>query len=189
MKTRLFMVLTTVIMVTALALGASTTVKAQQGVELSEVSVITAKVVAIDRVDRNVTLLGPDGNVVTVEVSHAARNFDQIEIGDQVKVEYFEAVALYIGKEGQKPEAVAGLVTARAAKGDKPAGVAVEVVDVAATVHAIDKKKRTVTLKGPDGKLVKTKVDKSVKGFDTLKVGDSIHARFTEAIAISVEKP
>jgi hypothetical protein len=135
-------------MVVALALGAVTTVMAQQGVELSELSVITATVVAIDRVDRNVTLRGPDGNVVTVEVGYEARNFDQIEIGDQVKVEYYEAVAMYIGKHGQKPDAVAGLVTARAAKGDKPAGVAVEVVDVAATVHAIDKKKRTVTLKG-----------------------------------------
>ena len=189
MKTRLSIGLITVSMVAALTLGTVSTVKAQQGVELSEVSVMTATVVGIDRVDRNVTLRGSGGNVVTVEVSHAARNFDQIEIGDQVKVEYYEAVAIYIGKHGQKPDAVAGLVTARAAKGDKPAGVAVEVVDVAATVQAIDKKKRTVTLKGPDGKLVKTKVDKSVKGFDTLKVGDTIHARFTEAIAISVEKP
>jgi hypothetical protein len=30
---------------------------------------------------------------------------------------------------------------------------------------------------------------RSVKAFDTLTVGDSIHARYTEAIAISVEKP
>ena len=64
-----------------------------------------------------------------------------------------------------------------------------ETVDVSATVQAIDKKKRTVTLKGPDGKKFKTKVDKSVKAFDTLKVGDSIHVRYTEAIAISVETP
>ena len=189
MKTRLSIRYITLSMIAALTLGTATMVVAQQGVELSEVSVITAKVVAIDRVDRNVTLRGSGGNVVTVEVSHAARNFDQIEIGDQVKIEYYEAVAMYIGKHGQKPEAVAGLVTARAAKGDKPAGVAVETVDVAATVQAIDKKKRTVTLKGPDGKLVTTKVDKSVKAFDTLKKGDSIHVRFTEAIAISVEKP
>ena len=189
MKTRLFIGLITLGMVVALTLGVATTVMAQHGVELSEISVITAKVVAIDRVDRNVTLRGPDGNVVTVEVSHAARNFDQIEIGDQVKVEYYESVALYIGKHGEKPEAVAGLVTARAAKGEKPAGVAVETVDVAATVQAIDKKKRTVTLKGPHGRLVTTTVDKSVKGFDTLKKGDLIHARYTEAIAISVEKP
>jgi hypothetical protein len=189
MKTRLSIVVLTVSIIAALALGAVKTVKAQQGVELGEVAVTTAEVVAIDRVDRNVTLKGPEGNVVTVEVSHAARNFDQIEIGDQVKVEYYEAVAIYLGKRGGKPGAVAGLITARVPEGEKPAGVAVETVDVSATVQAIDKKKRTVTLKGQDGKLVTTKVDKSVEAFDNLKVGDSIHARFTEAIAISVEKP
>ncbi len=58
-----------------------------------------------------------------------------------------------------------------------------------ATVQAIDRKKRKVNLKRPDGKLVTTKVDESVKAFDTLKVGYSIHRRITEAIPISVEKP
>ncbi len=94
-----------------------------------------------------------------------------------------------MGKRGQKPKARAGLVAARSAKGDKPAGVVVEVVDISAKVQAIDREKRKVTLKRPDGKVVITKVDKSMKAFDTLKVGDSIHARITEAIAISVEKP
>jgi len=60
---------------------------------------------------------------------------------------------------------------------------------VSATVQAIDKKKRTVTLDLMDGKKITTKVDKSVKAFDILKKGDSVNARYTEAIAISVEKP
>ena len=160
-----------------------------QGVELGGGVSITAEVVAIDRVDRTLALLGPEGNVVDVEVGYEARNFDQIEIGDQVKVEYYRSVVLYLGKHGQKPGVTPGLVTARSKKGDKPAGVAVEVVDVSAKVKAIDKKKRTVTLELADGKKVTTNVDKSVKAFDTLKVGDSINARYTEAIAISVEKP
>ncbi|MCZ6757115.1 MAG: hypothetical protein O7C39_02430 [Bacteroidetes bacterium] len=171
-----------------LSLGGLSTVSAQ-GVEVGDVVVITAEVVAIDRVDRTVALLGPGGNVVEVEVGHEARNFDQIKLGDRVKVKYYESVALYVGKKGQKPGATAGLVAARSSKGDKPAVLVVEAVDVSATVQTIDKKKRTLTLKRPDGKLVTTKVDKSVKAFDTLKVGDSIHARITEAIAISVEKP
>lgn len=151
--------------------------------------VITAEVVGIDRVDRSVLLLGPEGNVVEVEVSHAARNFDQIEVGDQVKIEYYESVALYLGKHGEKPDASADLVAGRSAKGDKPGGIVVEAVDISATVQTIDRAKRTVTLKGPDGKSVTTKVDPSVKAFDTLKVGDTVHARYTEAIAISVETP
>jgi hypothetical protein len=65
----------------------------------------------------------------------------------------------------------------------------VEAVDVSATVQTIDRSKCTVTLKGPDGKSLTPKVDPSVKAFDTLKVGDSIHARYTEAVAISAETP
>ena len=188
MKSRLSIFLITLSIVTALALGVATTVKAQ-GVEVGDAVVLTAEVVAIDRVDRTLALLDPNGDVVAVEVGHAARNFDQIEIGDQVKVEYYESVALYVGKQGQKPEDDAGLVVARSKKGEKPGVVVAEAVDVSATITAINKKKRKITLKGPDGKKFKTKVDKSVKALDTLKVGDSIHARYTEAIAISVEKP
>ncbi len=58
-----------------------------------------------------------------------------------------------------------------------------------AEVQAINKQKRSVTLKLQDGRNVTTNVDKSVNAFDTLKVGDSVHARYTEAVAISVEKP
>lgn len=188
MKRKMIFVLIAMSVAAVLSLGGLSTVNAQ-GVEVGDAVVITAEVVAIDRVDRTVALLGPRGNVVEVEVGHEARNFDQIQLGDRVKVKYYESVALYVGKKGQKPGATVGLVAARSAKGDKPAVLVVEAVDVSATVQAIDKKKRTLTLKRPDGKLVTTKVDKSVKAFDTLKVGDSIHARITEAIAISVEKP
>jgi len=188
MKRRMTIVLIILSMVAALSLGVSTTINAQ-GVKVGGAVKVTAEVVAIDRIDRTVALLGPRGIVVDVEVGHEARNFDQIELGDRVKVAYYESVAIFIGKKGQKPKAKAWRVVARSAKGDKPAGVVVEVVDVSAKVKAIDREKRKVSLKRPDGKLFTTKVDESVKAFDTLKVGDSIHARITEALAISVEKP
>jgi len=188
MKTRLFNMLIALSMVAALTFGISTTAKAE-GVEFGDGVVITAEVVAIDRVDRTVVLLGSEGNVVAVEVGPEARNFDQIEVGDMVKAKYYESVALYLGKKGEKPGVTRGIVAARSAKGDMPAGAVVETVDVSAEIKSIDKEKRTVTLKLPDGKNVTTKVDKSVKAFDTLKVGDSINARYTEAVAISVEKP
>jgi hypothetical protein len=134
-------------------------------------------------------LLGPEGNIVELEVSHAARNFDQLEVGDQVKVEYYESVALYLGERGQKLEIFAGLVPMQSAKGDNSSDTVVEAVDVSTTVQAIDRTKRTVTLKGPDGKSVTIQVDPSVNTFETLKVGDAVHARYTEATAISVETP
>jgi hypothetical protein len=171
-----------------LALDMATIARAQ-GTGLGDGVVITAEVIGIDRVDRTLMLLGPEGNVVELEVSHAARNFDQIEVGDQVKVEYYESVLLYLGERGQKPEIFAGLVAMRSDKGEDSGGTVVEAVDVSTTVQAIDRTKRTVTLKGPDGKSITAEVDPSVNAFDTLKVGDAVHARYTEATAISVETP
>ncbi len=159
-----------------------------KGVVLRDGVVLTADVVGIDKTDRVLKLRGPDGRVVSLEVSQEARNFDQIEIGDKVRVEYHESVALYLGKHGQKPGVAAGMVAARAAKGDKPAVAVVETIDVSAKIRAIDKANRSVTLELPDGSVSKTHVDSSIKAFDTLKVGDVIHARMTETIAITVEK-
>lgn len=159
-----------------------------QGVELGDGVAITAEVVAIDRTDRTLALMGPEGNVVAVEVGPEARNFDRIRVGDMAKAVYYESVALYLGKKGQKPEVSEGAVAARSAKGDLPAGAIVEAVDVSARIAAIDRKKMAVTLELPDGRKVTTHVDKSVKAFDTIQVGETIHARYTEAIAISVER-
>ncbi len=54
-------------------------------------------------------------------------------------------------------------------------------------MQAINKAKRTVTLKGADGHEETVSVDPSIKEFDNLRVGDMVHVRYTEAIAISVE--
>jgi len=166
------------------------TVSAQDigGVELSEAVLITAEVVAIDREDRVLTLLGPE-NIVDIHVTDEARNFDQVRVGDQVTIKYFQSVALYLGEPGTLPEADAGLIMGRSEEGEKPEGYAVGVVDISASVIRIDKTERGLTLELPDGSGTKIWVDESIKAFDTLKVGDTIHARITKAIAISVETP
>jgi hypothetical protein len=189
MKTRLLIFILTLTFTAILALDMATSARAQ-GIGLGDGVAITAEVVGIDRVDRTLMLLGPEGNIVELEVSHAARNFDQLEVGDQVKVEYYESVALYLGARGQKLEIFAGLVPMQSAKeDDNSSDTVVEAVDVSTTVQAIDRTKRTVTLKGPDGKSVTIQVDPSVNTFETLKVGDAVYARYTEATAISVETP
>jgi hypothetical protein len=155
-------------------------------VVLGDALEMTAEVVGIDRADRYLTLLGPEGNVVVVEVGPEARNFDQIAIGDQLKVKYFDSVAVSINMHGDKSKSEAAMVTARSPKGDKPAGMAVETSDVCARVESIDRSKRGITLKLHDGRTLTTTVDKSVKIYDRLKKGDQVHVRYTEAIAISV---
>jgi hypothetical protein len=73
--------------------------------------------------------------------------------------------------------------------GQLPGVMVVDTVKITATVEAVDYAKRTVTLKGPEGNTVTLKVDKSAKDFKNVKKGDQVVARFTEAVAISVQKP
>jgi hypothetical protein len=189
MKKRLTIILTMAAIISVWTMSIAMAEKMPEGVEIGDAVVMTAEVVAIDKAARTLTLKGPEGNIVDLEVGKEARNFKQIKVGDMLKAEYYESVAIYIGKPGNHPDAEAVTLVGRMAKGKKPGAVVVEAVDVSATVKSIHKLTRTLKLKLPGGQVVKTKVDKSVKEFDSLKKGDSIHVRLTEALAISIEKP
>ena len=55
-----------------------------------------------------------------------------------------------------------------------------------AIITAIDKQKSTMTLKGPEGKLVNVQVQDPAN-LEKVKVGDELMITYTEALAISVE--
>lgn len=150
---------------------------------------VVAQVEAIDKANRIVTVVGPQGNAVDIEAGDEVRNFDQIKVGDKVRVVYHESVAFYLAPPGSQPTANAAQVTGRAPKGEKPAGIVADTLNLSATVKAIDRKSRKLTLQLPDGRVVTTTVSPSVKAFDSVKVGDTIYAHMTRALAISVEEP
>jgi hypothetical protein len=84
----------------------------------------------------------------------------------------------------QQPGASAVMMEA---KGPTGAGVA-QGVEIQATVTAIDKAKRTVTVKGPQGKVRTLTVGKEARNFDQVKVGDTITLTYVEAVTLSLEK-
>ncbi len=160
-----------------------------EGMKSVATATVRAEVVAIDRTDRHITLKGPRGNMVEVEAGEEVRNFDQINVGDEVTVQYLESLAVYIGEPGFLPEDKGGAMASRAAEGDKPGVMVGGTIDVAASVLVIDRKRREVTFMLSDGTTTKTTVDPSVEMFDDLELGDTVHARITRAVAISVDAP
>jgi hypothetical protein len=60
---------------------------------------------------------------------------------------------------------------------------------VTATIEAIDKSTRAITLKRPSGQLVDITAPAEMQGFNSLKVGDQVTATYFEALAVSVRKP
>jgi len=157
------------------------------GVTVNSVEV-TAKVTAIDTLNRKVTLLLPDGEKETVKVPPEAINFDQIRVGDIVKATLTEEVVVYLDEEGASvPDAYAAGV-ALAPKGAQPGGIVAQAVKVTATVTAIDQTNRTATLHFDDGTIetlpVRDDIDLSKR-----KVGEKVVFIVTEMVALSVEKP
>jgi len=53
-------------------------------------------------------------------------------------------------------------------------------VTMTATIEAVDKANRTVTLKGPKGNSLEVKVEEQMEGFNRLKVGDQVSATYVE---------
>ena len=62
-------------------------------------------------------------------------------------------------------------------------------ITVTATIEAIDKANRAVTLKRSNGTTVEIKAPADMQGFNTLKVGDQVTASYFEAVAVNVRKP
>lgn len=147
---------------------------------------VSAKVEAIDKATRQVTLKGPEGKTLVVTAGPEVKNFDQIKVGDAVVARYVESLTLELKKGGAGVRERTESSGAAAAKpGERPAGVAMREVRVTGDVIAVDAKKRTVKVKGP-----KRTVELDVQDpeqFKLIKVGDQIEATFVEAVALSVE--
>ena len=62
-----------------------------------------------------------------------------------------------------------------------------EAIRVTASVEALDKAKRLVTLKGPEGNTFVVQAGPEVKNFDQIKVGDLVVARYIEALTLELK--
>jgi Cu/Ag efflux protein CusF len=64
-----------------------------------------------------------------------------------------------------------------------------EAIELTATIEAIDKTDRLVTLMDEDGETETIYCGPEVKRFDELKVGDTVTFRYSESIAYAIRKP
>ena len=155
-------------------------------VEESMVTRLEAVVEAVDYENRMVTLQGPDGTSVTVEVKEYVKNFDQVAVGDLLSVEYVESVKVEVFAPGKVKSAVeAVMIEGKAKPGEKPAEVVVQEVAVLTTIEAIDKENQQVTLKNAEGQS-KTVQVRNPDNLDKVEVGDQVLITYTAALAIAV---
>jgi Cu/Ag efflux protein CusF len=153
---------------------------------ITESRTIVATVEQIDAAKRQVTLKGPKGNVVALTLGPDVRNLDQVKVGDRVVVRYVEALSLTLMKGGKELRSSTEVAdAARVPAGERPGGIVGDQIKVTADVIAVDTKKHTVRLRGPE-QTVELHI-RDPQQLKLIKVGDQVDAVYTQAVALSVE--
>ncbi|HTO76743.1 MAG TPA: hypothetical protein VMQ61_11775 [Thermoanaerobaculia bacterium] len=170
-------------------LAAQDKMAAKKPLEASETRSITATVEAVDSAKREVTLKGPEGNVVVVEVPQSVKRFSEIKVGDQLNVKYTESLVVAL----RKAEATAKLGTTTDTgvtrmEGAKPGAVVSRQITATVEVASIDKATSAVTVRRADGSTVAFRVE-DPKNLEGVNVGDKIVVTYKEALALQMTAP
>ena len=148
----------------------------------------TATITAIDAAARTVTLKAKSGETQTFKVGPDVKRFDEFAVGDVIKIEYEQGLALEFQPAGSENVPVTAIATGGRAEKDQAPGAAVAAgVRGTVTVTKIDSAKRLVSFEGPGGNVYQVKAGPKVQ-LEKLKVGDKLLATYVEAVAIKLEK-
>lgn len=164
------------------------TVTESQAGKVTKTSTVkaSAEITAIDKSSRKLTLKKPDGHVFDLIAGSEVRNFEQIKVNDTVNVEYVNSLTLDLKKPGETAVASSTDMITRSEPGKKPGGVAASTVTIVADVIDVNPATNTITLQGPNGKIVELDV-KNPDQFKVVKKGDKVEVTYAEAVAIMVE--
>lgn len=160
---------------------------AQTTAERSETIVLSGTIESIDAETREVVIAGPEGGSFVVTAGPEMRNFDQVEAGDRVTLEYSEGVALAMAEPGDDgaPEALIG--AARAAEGERPGAAVGEIISFVVELVSYDAEAHTATVIFPDGTEDTVPVHEEMRSFAAARApGDRVLVAIGSAVAVTV---
>jgi|SwirhirootsSR2_FD_contig_71_2721467_length_1279_multi_2_in_0_out_0_1 hypothetical protein len=160
----------------------------QPAVVAIDTATSTAVVQGIDYGTRTLTIRRPDGSIATYKAGKDVVNFDQIHVGDTVNATVIDALAVSIRKSGEQPNLGEGVTVALAPRGSKPGMIVSDTDEVTSKIESVDFANRTIVLEEVAGKPRTIKVSPRVNLAD-FKQGDDVVVRYTQALALFVEKP
>lgn|GEM_PF-4015486 len=178
------------VLIISLPLGAAENkaVPALPSIEMSHVVTATAKVEAVDKDKRTVTLQGPE-RTVTVKVEDWV-DLDKIKSGDTVDIIYYESLSAQVYKKEEQPRPTR-MQKIQYKKGKasspQPEVSAARGAEISGTVQSIDTRNSIIVIEDPAGNLKAHKV-KDPKNLEKIGEGDSVSVNLIQAIAVSVEK-
>jgi hypothetical protein len=149
---------------------------------------VTATVTALDPETRMITLSSPQDGELTFLVGEGVRNLDQVQVGDRVTLGFYSGLAAEVAEADSEGTVAVG-ADARAAPGERPAGVESISVSGIVTIEGVDTRRNTVSFRGEDGLMRAVDVNRPemqefIRG---LRQGDRVRLTYTEAVAVRVQ--
>lgn len=156
------------------------------GVSIETVK-LRAKIVALDIDARKATLLGPMGNLLTVQAQADAVNFDQLRRDQYVDAIITRTLTAFLGAKENPADDPIKTVASLAPPGAMPGGLIAENLCIKAKIWTIYLDDRTVVLQFPDAstKTFSVRDDIDMKAYT---VGESMVIHVRESVALAQEK-
>ena len=168
--------------------ASSSVTRAPGAVQAVQTTRTTATVTGVDPANRSISMQRPDGKIVDVRVGAEVKNFDKIKVGDKVTAEYTQALSLELkkGPTGAAKRIESPPSVSRTQDGAKPGATIGATVTVLADVVAVNQKDHSVTLRGPEGRMVDLRVP-DPEQLKRIRQGDQVQAVYKEALAVKLE--
>ena len=152
-----------------------------------------AKITALNQTTRAITLTGASGASVSMVASPAVR-LDLLKVGQSVNAQYYRSVGFVVnppaGGSNSAPTSDDKMTTIVAQAAHAPGGAALVLTKVSGTVIGINMAEHSIEVINPSGGGAYT-LDVTdparVAMLGSLKVGDTITAVISEALAVTVD--
>lgn len=154
-------------------------------IQVKDKVTVKAKVEAIDKSNRTITIKGPKGYSLTLLVDEAVQRFDAIKVGDTITAKYYESVVIEVRKAGEVPASASVAGTVAVASGVKPAGAGAVQETMTVTITAIDPNIPAVMVRTVDGEDLGFRVQKK-HYLKNVAVGDQVVISHTTGVAVEV---
>lgn len=147
-------------------------------------------VTTINSETREITLKGPDGDLVTVTASDQVKRFDEIQVGDIITFEYYTYMMAEF-RQPTKEELAEPLVAlaegGKAPEGMDPGAVVGAIVKAVVTIEILNRPMMLATVKGPRGNYLTVEMEDEAL-MQKLHIGQQVILTYAEAMAISLTK-
>jgi hypothetical protein len=173
----------------ALLLAAPLPLAGQQRTVSTTPETISAVVMieGIDHTNRLLTLKDTSGETETVYAGPSVARFDELKVGDKIKLQYYESVVYQLRKPGDPPLTPTDKTAATPGKGAMPGGTLSRQQTASVTVVAVDAKAPSITVQSSDGRKVTRKV-RDPKNLEGVAAADRIDITYTQAVVAHVER-